>query len=81
MIIYKMYQTIMKHYQQNKRNHEREDFTRTAVYLAANIKRYLMNEICLGASGDNSNIFELAVGAAWWDALKVWCVEFMLGTN
>lgn len=33
-----------KHYQQKKRNHERKDFTaRTAVYLAANIKIYLMN--------------------------------------
>lgn len=29
---------------------------RTAVYLAANIKRYLMNEIYLTGSGVDSNI-------------------------
>lgn len=71
----------MKHYHQKKGNHEREDFTtRTAVYLAANTNRYLMNEISLGASGDDSNIFQLAVGATWWDTLKIESVEFMLCT-
>lgn len=53
----------MKHYQQ-KKNHAREDLTtKTAVYLAANSNRHLMNEISLGASGDDSNIFQLAVGS------------------
>lgn len=77
-----MYQNSKKHFQQKKQNHEREDFTtRTAVYLAANTNRYSMNEIPLGVSGDDSNIFQLAMGAVWWDTLKAVCVEFMLCTN
>lgn len=51
------------------RIHERETTTRTAVYLAANIKIYLMNEIYLAGSGVDRNI------------ICIWCIYFHVGGN
>lgn len=44
-----------------------------------------MNEISVGASGDDNNIILHLVccfraGAAWWEILKADCVGFLLST-